>query len=149
MLTLFWNVKGPINIHFFEKRTTVNGTSYCQLLMENSLDFENESCVNDYTVFHFSKHVKCLSKTSRFKTKKTFAQLFLSFMGLSTIFRSFKKTMIKGSRISTTIYTKINAYKSIGFINIHGTHVTSNNSTNNNVVFFLVSDLKILYYNNY
>ena len=37
----------------------------------------------------------------------------------------------------------------IGCLSIHGTHVTPNNSTNNNVVFFLVSDLKIIYYNNY
>ena len=34
-------------------------------------------------------------------------------------------------------------------LNIHGTYVTANNSTNNNVVFFFVSDLKIVYYNNY
>ena len=32
----------------------------------------------------------------------------------------------------------------IGCLNIHGTRVTANNSTNNNVVFFFVSDLKIL-----
>ena len=36
----------------------------------------------------------------------------------------------------------------IGCPNIHGTHVTANNWTNNNV-FFFVSDLKILYNNNY
>ena len=36
----------------------------------------------------------------------------------------------------------------IGCLNIHGTHVTANNSTNDNV-FFFVSDLKIVYYNNY
>ena len=32
---------------------------------------------------------------------------------------------------------------------LRGTHVTPNNSTNNNVVFYLVYDLKIVYYNNY
>ena len=32
---------------------------------------------------------------------------------------------------------------------MHGTHMTANNSTSINVVFFLVSDLKIVYYNNY
>ena len=37
--------------------------------------------------------------------------------------------------------------KSIGRVNIHSTHVTANNSTNNNV-FFFVSDLKIVFYNN-
>ena len=37
----------------------------------------------------------------------------------------------------------------IGCLNIDGTHVTANNSTNNNAVFFFVSDLKIVYYNNY
>ena len=37
----------------------------------------------------------------------------------------------------------------IGYLRIHGTHVTANDSTNNNVVFFFVLDLKIVYYNNY
>ena len=36
-----------------------------------------------------------------------------------------------------------------GCLNIHGTNVTTNNSTNNNVEFFFVSDFKIVYYNNY
>ena len=31
-------------------------------------------------------------------------------------------------------------------LNIHGTHVTAND---NNVVFFFILDLKIVYYNNY
>ena len=35
-----------------------------------------------------------------------------------------------------------------GCLNIQGTHVTANNSTNNNVASFFVSDLKIVY-NNY
>ena len=34
-------------------------------------------------------------------------------------------------------------------LKIYGTHVTADNSTNNNVVFFFVSDLKIVYNNNY
>ena len=33
-------------------------------------------------------------------------------------------------------------------LNIHRTHVTANNSANN-VVFFFISDLKIVYNNNY
>ena len=37
----------------------------------------------------------------------------------------------------------------IGCLNIHENPVTANNSTNNNAVFFFVSDLKIVYYNNY
>ena len=37
----------------------------------------------------------------------------------------------------------------IGCLNIHGTHVTDNNSSKNNVAFFFVLDLKIVYYNNY
>ena len=40
-------------------------------------------------------------------------------------------------------------YKYIGYPNINGTHVTVNKSTNNNNMFFLVSDLKTVYYNNY
>ena len=39
--------------------------------------------------------------------------------------------------------------KYLGCLNIHETHVTANNSTNNNVVFFFVLDLKIVFYNNY
>ena len=34
-------------------------------------------------------------------------------------------------------------------LNIYGTHVTAHNSTTNDIVFFIVSDLKIIYYNNY
>ena len=49
---------------------------------------------------------------------------------------------------ATTNSKKITAYY-IGYLNIHGTHVTAHNSTNNNIVFFFVSDLKIVYYNNY
>ena len=37
----------------------------------------------------------------------------------------------------------------IGHLNKPGTHVTANNSTNNNVVFFFASDLKIVYCKNY
>ena len=35
----------------------------------------------------------------------------------------------------------------IACLNINGTNVTGNNSTNNTVLLFLVSDLKIVYYN--
>ena len=37
----------------------------------------------------------------------------------------------------------------IGCLSVNGTHVTANNSTNNNVFLFFVSDLKIVYYNNF
>ena len=40
-------------------------------------------------------------------------------------------------------------YLYIECLNIHGIHVTINNSIKNNVEFFFVSDLKIVYYNNY
>ena len=46
----------------------------------------------------------------------------------------------------------INSLKKIlgstGCHNVHGSHVTANNSTNNNVVVFFVSDFKTVYYNN-
>ena len=45
------------------------------------------------------------------------------------------------------IYIYIYIY--IGSLNIHGTHVTANNSNNNNAEFFFASDLKIVYYKNY
>ena len=34
--------------------------------------------------------------------------------------------------------------KCIGCLNIHGTHVTANNSTDDNATFFFASDLKIV-----
>ena len=37
----------------------------------------------------------------------------------------------------------------IGCLTLHGTHMTAINSTNNNVVFFFVSNLKMIYNNNY
>ena len=42
----------------------------------------------------------------------------------------------------------IESWLLIGCLNIYGIHVTANRLTNN-VVFFFVSDLKIVYYNNY
>ena len=39
-------------------------------------------------------------------------------------------------------------YESIAYLNINGTYVTDNLSTNDNIVFFFVSDLKIVYYYN-
>ena len=42
----------------------------------------------------------------------------------------------------------IYVYIYIRYLNIHETHVSATNPSNNNVVFFLVSDLKIIYYNN-
>ena len=37
----------------------------------------------------------------------------------------------------------------IEYLSISGTHVTANNSTNDNIGFFFISDLKIVNYNNY
>ena len=34
MLTVFWDMKGPITIDFLEKGATVNNASYCQLLKQ-------------------------------------------------------------------------------------------------------------------
>ena len=48
-----------------------------------------------------------------------------------------------------TSVTANNSTTKIGCLNIQGTQVTANNSSNNNVVFFFVSNLKIVYYNNY
>ena len=51
--------------------------------------------------------------------------------------------------IPVEVMEEILEIRTIGCLNIHGAHVTANNSTNNNVVFFFVSDLKIVYSNNY
>ena len=42
----------------------------------------------------------------------------------------------------------VEGLNSIG-LNIHRTHMTTNISTNNDVMFFFVSGLKIVHYNNY
>ena len=56
---------------------------------------------------------------------------------------------IKGTHITAQFFLLLQyIYKYLGCLNIHGTHVITNNSTNNNVVFFFVSDLKIVYTNN-
>ena len=39
-------------------------------------------------------------------------------------------------------------YIYVGCLNIHGIHVSANCSTNNNAVFFYVSDQKLVYNNN-
>ena len=36
ILTVFWDMKGPMTIDFIEKGATVNNASYCQLLWKNS-----------------------------------------------------------------------------------------------------------------
>ena len=53
--------------------------------------------------------------------------------------------------IYTQTHTRLHlyTYAFTGCLKTHGTHVTANNSTNNNVEFIFVSDLKIVYYNNY
>ena len=35
MLTIFWDMKGPITTDIYEKGVTVNSVSYCQLLWKN------------------------------------------------------------------------------------------------------------------
>lgn len=42
MLTVFWDVKGPITISFLEKGTTVNSENYCQLLQQVKKDIKNK-----------------------------------------------------------------------------------------------------------
>ena len=46
---------------------------------------------------------------------------------------------------SESLTLKIYIMSCNGCLNIHRTHVTANNSTSNNVVFFFVTDLKIVY----
>ena len=36
MLTVFWGMKGPIIIDFFEKAATVNNVFFCQIQKQNS-----------------------------------------------------------------------------------------------------------------
>ena len=40
ILTVFWDMKGPITIDFLEKDATVNIVSYHQLLRKNSPSFD-------------------------------------------------------------------------------------------------------------
>ena len=43
MLIVFWNMKGPINVDFLEKGSTVNTASYCKFFWQNSPDLLNDS----------------------------------------------------------------------------------------------------------
>ena len=45
ILTVFWNMKGPITIVFLEKAATVNSASYFQLLRQNSHHLLNDSYI--------------------------------------------------------------------------------------------------------
>ena len=57
------------------------------------------------------------------------------FYASSTVFYRFK--VVLGVNLSIDLYIRC--------LKIHETHATANNTTNNNLVFFLVSDLKIIY----
>ena len=71
---------------------------------------------------------------------------------------SFNNALDKRGKIfCLTTYLETKSFKTvpkqmqpinIGCLNIHGTHVNANNLTNNNVFFFFVSDLNIVYYSN-
>ena len=52
--------------------------------------------------------------------------------------------IIETAKVKKIAYSMDNT----GYLNIHKSHVTANISSNNNVVFFLASDMKIVYYNN-
>ena len=65
---------------------------------------------------------------------------------------NFKEFSLKkiGYQSLNPLYTRcFNIHGYIGCVNTHGTYVTANNSTNNNIEFAFVSKLKIVYYNNY
>ena len=42
MLTVFWDVQGPITISFFEKGSFVNSAHYCKLLKQVKKDIKNK-----------------------------------------------------------------------------------------------------------
>ena len=42
MLTVFWDMQGPITISYLEKGTTVNGANYCELLRQVKKDIKNK-----------------------------------------------------------------------------------------------------------
>ena len=69
--------------------------------------------------------------------------IFTRFLQILIFIRSVWTVLHKTSHIGC-----LNIHGYIGCLNIHGTHVTAYSSTNY-VVLFFVSDLKIVYYNNY
>ncbi|XP_050925028.1 histone-lysine N-methyltransferase SETMAR [Lates calcarifer] len=42
MLTVFWDMQGPITISFLEKGSTVNSANYCELLRQVKKDIKNK-----------------------------------------------------------------------------------------------------------
>ena len=47
MLTVFWNMRGPITIDFLKKGVPVNSISYCQLFWQNSPYLLNDPCTQE------------------------------------------------------------------------------------------------------
>ncbi|BFY99478.1 hypothetical protein BsWGS_02518 [Bradybaena similaris] len=42
MLTIFWDMQGPITISFLEKGSSVNSANYCELLRQVKKDIKNK-----------------------------------------------------------------------------------------------------------
>ena len=45
MLTVFWDMNGPISIDYIEKGATVNSTSYYPLFRQNSSYLLKDPCI--------------------------------------------------------------------------------------------------------
>ena len=69
MLIVFWDMKGPVTIDFFEKVATVKSYFYCKILGQNVPYLLSDSCIfADWAVynccFQGNKEVKILSALS-------------------------------------------------------------------------------------
>ena len=66
MLTAFWDMKGPIDIDFLEKRATVNGAPNHQLLKQNLSHFLHDHYIYIYIYLHVytnMRYVKYIHNT--------------------------------------------------------------------------------------
>ena len=100
MLTVFWDMKGPIKIDFLEKDTIVNSPSFCQLLRQNSPFLLNDP-----------RMIYNLDKNTIMKT--IFAKKYERF--LKCLFRSWKRVLQTAKLILVAMLTTFRLVHSASF----------------------------------
>ena len=70
MLSVLWDIKGPININFPEKHATANCVSSCQIFRQNSPYLLNDRHIKVYSWFYAIKVVLIYRNKLNFKIIK-------------------------------------------------------------------------------
>ena len=70
LLTVFWNMKGPVTIDFLEKGTTINSVSLKFCLPQNSPNLLNDHCIYIY-IYIYNVRWKGLKSNDKAVMKAT------------------------------------------------------------------------------